>query len=205
MDTPRQHGDHTDMENVKRMTTGDGAPRLITVEEFDKMVAADVFDEDERIELVEGALVRYAPPRIAEHAYVVWHFPEAIRRRLGAAAVLWMQSPVIVSNMTVLEPDLTLLRLRDDRYRNRPGPVDVLAIVEIAVSSLSRDRSEKLGLYAEAGIPEYWVVDVFGRGIETFQQPADAAYTVARAASGSDSLAFAAFPDVVFTVEELLG
>jgi Uma2 family endonuclease len=205
MDTPRKYGDHSDMVGLKSMTTVDGAPRLITVEEFDKMIAGDVFDEDERIELVEGALVRYAPPRIAEHAYAVWHFPEAIRRRLGARAVLWMQSPVIVSNMTILEPDLTLLRLRQDRYRRRPVSADVLAVVEIAVTSLARDRSEKLRLYAEAGIPEYWIVDVFGRRIETFRQPAGAAYAVPRAVAGADSIAFEAFPDVVFSVDELLG
>jgi len=205
MDTRRQHGNHDGVGYLKSMTAIDGAPRLITVEDFDKMIAAGVFDEDERIELVEGAPVRYAAPRIAKHAYTVWHFPEAIRRRLGARAALWIQNPVIVSRMTILEPDLTVLRLRDDWYRSRPEPADVLAIVEIAVSSLVRDRSEKLRLYAQAGIPEYWVVDVFGRRIETFRRPAGAAYALPRAVAGGDAVAFEAFPDVVFTIDELLG
>lgn len=187
------------------MTTVDGAPRLLTVEEFDKMVAGDVFDEDERLELVEGAIVSYAPPQGDEHAYAVWHFPEVIRERLGGRVVLWMQNPVIVSNMTVLEPDLTLLRPREDRYRRRPGPADVLAVVEIAVSSLARDRSDKLRLYAEAGIKEYWIVDVFGRCIEVFRQPLDAEFAISRAVTGVDSIAFEVFPDDVFTVAELLG
>ncbi len=205
MDTTRQYGNHDDMVDFKSMTTVDGAPRLITVEDFDRMIAADIFDEDERIELVEGAFVSYAPPQGDEHAYAVWRFPEAIRERLGARAILRAQSPVIVSKITVLEPDLTVLRPREDRYRRRPVPADVLAVVEIGVSSLARDRSQKLGLYAESGIPEYWVVDVLGRRIETFRQPAGAAYAVPRAVAGGDSIAFEAFPDVVFSVDELLG
>ena len=193
------------MVSSKRMTTVDSAPRLITVEDFDKMIAADIFADDERVELVEGVLVSYAPPQGDEHAYAVWQFPEAIRARLGMRAILRMQSPVIVSKLSVLEPDLVLLRVREDRYHRRPLPADVHAVVEIAVSSLPRDRSEKLRLYAEAGIPEYWVVDVVGRRIETFREPAGAAYTVPHAVSGSDSIAFDAFPDVVFSVDELFG
>lgn len=194
------------MVTSKRMTTVDSAPRLITVEEFDKMIAADIFDDDERVELVEGVLVSYAPPQGAEHAYTVWRLPEAIRARLGDRVIYWMQSPVVIAPATLLEPDLAILQPRADWYRHqRPIATDVHVIVEIAISSLTRDRTEKLRLYAEAGIREYWVVDVVGRRIETFRGPAAAAYTVSRTVCGSDSVAFAAFPDVVFSVDELLG
>jgi Uma2 family endonuclease len=206
MDTPRQPGDHSDMVEVEGMTTVDGAPRLITVEEFDKMIAGDVFADGERVELVEGVLVSYAPPQGNEHAGLVWHLPEAIRARLGVRAAYWTQSPVIIAATTVLEPDLSILRMRSGGYRHqRPVAADVRAVVEIAVSSLRRDRSQKLRLYAEAGIPEYWVVDVAGLRIETFSRPAGAAYTEQRTVSGGDSVTFEAFPDVVFTADELFG
>jgi Uma2 family endonuclease len=206
MDTPRKYGDHSHMLEFKGMTTVDSAPRLITVEEFDKMIAADVFADDERVELVEGVLVSYAPPQGNEHAGLVWHLPEAIRARLGVRAVYWMQSPLIIAATTVLEPDLSILRTRCGGYRHqRPIAADVHAVVEIAVSSLTRDRSQKLRLYAEAGIPEYWVVDVAGLRIETFRRPAGAAYAEQRSVSAGDSVAFEAFPDELFTVDELFG
>jgi Uma2 family endonuclease len=206
MDTPRQPGDHSNMVDLKGMTTTDSAPRLITIEEFDKMIAADVFADDERVELVEGVLVSYAPPQGNEHAGLVWHLPEAIRARLGVRAVYWMQSPLIIAATTVLEPDLSILRTRSGGYRHqRPVAADVHAVVEIAVSSLTRDRSQKLRLYAEAGIPEYWVVDVAGLRIETFRRPDGAAYAEQRRVSAGDSVAFEAFPDVMFTVDELFG
>ena len=206
MDTPRQPGDHSTMVDTKGMTIAEPAPRLFTVDEFDKMTAADVFADDERVELVEGVLVSYAPPQGDEHAGVVWHLPEAIRARLGVRAALWLQSPLIIGPMTVLEPDLSILRTRSGGYRHqRPAAADVHAVVEIAVSSLARDRSEKLRLYAEAAIPEYWIVDVVGLRIETFRRPAGSAYSAQRTVSGGESIAFEAFPDVVFTVDELLG
>jgi Uma2 family endonuclease len=206
MDTTGQHRNHDDMVDYKSMTTADSTPRRLTVEEYDKMAEAGIFGPDERVELVEGSLVSYAPPQGENHAGVVWQFPEVMRGRLGTRVALWTQLPLIISKTTVLEPDVAILRLREGGYRHhRPVVADTYAVVEIAKSSLARDRTQKLRLYASAGIPEYWVVDVSGSQLEMYRQPSGDAYVVKQVVSGSDNVSFEAFPDVVFTVDELLG
>ena len=114
--------------------------------------------------------------------------------------------PLILCDETVLEPDLALLVERDDLYRRKlPRPADVHAVIEVALSSLKSDRTQKLEAYAAANIVEYWVVDVRNERIETYREPRGTEYASYRLALRGDSVSFAAFPDVVFTVDELLG
>jgi Uma2 family endonuclease len=185
--------------------TDDYVRRRITVEEFGKMAEAGIFDPGERVDLVEGCLVSYAPPHGPAHAGTVWGLTETLRRRLDGRAVLWAQLPVIVSETTELEPDLTLLVPRAGYRSALPRAADVLGVIEVADSSLHRDRNRKLRLYAASGIPEYWIVDVRRERIETYREPAGAEYASYRLARRGGSLAFAALPDVALSVDELLG
>ncbi|HWT07453.1 MAG TPA: Uma2 family endonuclease, partial [Xanthomonadales bacterium] len=82
---------------------------------------------------------------------------------------------------------------------------DVYAVLEVADSSLWYDRGKKLEIYAESGIPEYWIVDVAKQGIQMYAQPHGRRYGSYRLALRGASVTFAAFPDVEFAVDELLG
>jgi Uma2 family endonuclease len=180
--------------------------RRFTVDEFNRMAEAGIFAPDERIELVEGVVISYAPPQGPLHAGIVWGFPEVIRAALRDRAVLWSQLPVIISETTELEPDLAILAVREGGYRKAlPRVTDVHAVVEIADSSLSRDRTRKLQVYAVAGIAEYWVVAVRDDRVEVYREPRGAEYGSYRLALRGDTVSFAAFPDVELSVDELLG
>ncbi len=183
-----------------------GNVRRISADEYDKMAEVGIIAGDERVELVEGFLISFAPPQGQEHAGMLWGCSECLRERLRGKAAFWGQMPLILCDETVLEPDLALLVARDDLYRRKlPRPADVHAVIEVALSSLKSDRTQKLEAYAAASIVEYWVVDVRNERIEIYRDPRGTEYASYRLALRGDSVSFAAFPDVVFAVDELLG
>ena len=182
-----------------------GDVRRITADEYNAMADVGIFDADERVELIDGVLISYAPPQGPEHAGMLWSCVELIRERLHGKTAIWSQMPLVLRDDTVLEPDVALLVKKETYRRELPRAADVHAIIEVAWSSLASDRARKLRVYAEAGIVEYWVADVRKQRVEVYRNPRGAGYESYRVAQGSDSVSFAAFPDVVFSVDELLG
>lgn len=183
-----------------------GNVRRISADEYDKMAEFGILAGDERVELVEGFLVSFAPPQRHEHAGMLWHHGERLRERLRGEVICWGQMPLILCEDVVLNPDLALLVGEGDRYTRRlPRPDDVHAVIEVALSSLISDRTPKLEAYAAANVVEYWVLDVRNERIEMYRDPRGVEYASYRLALRGDSISFAAFPDVVFAVDELLG
>jgi len=179
--------------------------RPITVEDFQRMCDSGIIKSDERVELIEGELIAI-PPMNAPHASVVMRMTYVLMERLRERALVWQQMPLIVSARSEPFPDITLLRLREDFYRPRlPDLDDHFAIVEVSDTMLAYDRGAKLHMYAKAGITDYWVVDVNGEKIEICRDPHELGYGSRTVSTKGGSVAFAAFPDVVFTVDELLG
>jgi Uma2 family endonuclease len=178
--------------------------RAITVSEFQQMWETGILKPDERIELIDGDLVMI-PPMNAPHASIVARVTDVLQR-LRQRALIWAQLPLVTSERSQPLPDVTLLRLRDDYYRERlPAPADHFAVIEISDTMLRYDRGVKLQMYAKTGIADYWIIDVNGRTIEICREPHDLGYGSRTMHVKGDSVAFAAFPDVVFTVDELLG
>jgi Uma2 family endonuclease len=182
------------------------ARRPITVDEFDRLVNTGFFGPDERVDLIEGVLVSHAPPHNPPHAGTTACLTRFLGERLGRRVVLWIQLPVVLSDRTELEPDIALLVDSGHFYKEKlPGVVDVHAVIEVADSSLWYDRGKKLRVYASAGIAEYWIVDVAKQRLHVYAEPRGRRYAAQRLAHRGDTVSFRAFPDVVFTVDELLG
>jgi Uma2 family endonuclease len=179
--------------------------RPITVADFKKMCESGILKPDERVELVDGELI--ALPRMnAPHASIVARVTSVLMRRLGEATLVWAQLPLVVSEFSQPQPNVTLLRLRDDYYSSRlPEPDDQFALIEVSDSMLPYDRGAKLRIYAKAGIADYWIIDVNGGTIEICREPHELGYGSRTVVTKGSSVAFAVFPDVVFTVDELLG
>lgn len=168
-------------------------------EEYERLVDLGCF-ADERVELLYGTIVRMSPAN-DPHAYAVEQLslaliPLAIEKR----ARVRIQSPMAASEVSEPEPDVLVTAL-DDRPGRHPGGARL--VVEVAESSLRIDRGVKASLYAEAGVPEYWVVNLPGRCVEVFTQPSAGAYTERRQADVGESLRPLAFPDVVVSVAAL--
>jgi Uma2 family endonuclease len=151
------------------------AKRRITADEYERMGAAGIFHPDDHLELIEGEIVEMSPigPR---HAGAVAYLSKLLNRLFPDLIVI-VQSPVRLHDLSELEPDLALLRWRDDFYRSaHPTPADVLLIIEVADTTVETDRKVKIPLYARAGVPEVWLVNIPGERIEVYSGPAGKTY-----------------------------
>lgn len=176
-----------------------------TVDEYHRMGQAGVFHEDDRVELIRGRIVEMTPIG-PEHAGCVDYLAHVLGQGLASRAMVRVQNPVILDRHVEPQPDLALLRPRPDFYRDaHPGPADILLIVEVADSSLQYEREEKLPLYAEAGIPEVWLVNLAGEVIESYREPRGGRYQAARVISRGQDVVPLAFPDLSLQVDDILG
>ena len=181
------------------------ARRRFTVEEYHEMARAGVLTEDDRVELLAGEIVHMSPIGSRHAACVDW-LNKVLGREIGDLAILRVQNPVRLSPYSEPEPDVALLKPRADFYaRSHPGPEDVLLIIEVAETSVEIDREVKLPLYAEAGIPEVWIVDLQTQNVEVYRQPVERTYSVTETYTPADRLSSQAFPDASIALEELLG
>ena len=187
------------------MLDSDTIHRPLTVAEFNKMVEVGIIAPDERVELVDGELIAM-PPMGPPHASIVGRMIHVLLDRLGTVASIRPQLPAVASQWSQPQPDVALVRRRDDFYRSKhPAPEDIFAVVEVSDSMLAFDRGPKRRMYAKAGIVEYWIVDVPAMTIEAYRDPHDIGYGAPLVAARGERVSFAAFPEVAFAVEELIG
>ena len=172
--------------------------RRFTVDELYIMDEAGIFD-DERIELLDGEIF-IMPPIGDPHADGTDRLGSYLIYRLYGRARVRVQGHVRLNDYSLPQPDIAVLRLRDDYHRAAPTPADVLLLIEVADSSLESDREAKLPRYAAAGIPEVWIVNLRAREVETYADPVDAVYRNRRAVTANGRVSPKAFPDVVLTV-----
>ncbi|MFL6256234.1 MAG: Uma2 family endonuclease [Pyrinomonadaceae bacterium] len=161
--------------------------RSFTVAEYERMGQSGIFSEDDRVELVCGEIIAM-PPIGERHAASVGCLTQLITLRLRRSAIVWVQNPVQLDDHTQPQPDIAVLKPRDDFYRHRrPGPEDILLIIEVSDTTLEYDMKVKVPLYARAGIPETWLVNLRGGRIKTYADPAKGAYqTIASYARGEE-------------------
>jgi Uma2 family endonuclease len=178
--------------------------RLWTVEEYYAMADAGILGEDDRVELICGEIVIISPIGV-RHAACVNRLTRLFVKRLGGKSTVSVQNPIVIYPDSEPQPDLVLLNFRDDDYATRaPTAADVLLLIEIADTTVAYDRKLKLGLYAAAGIPEYWIVNLVDNTIEVHRQPEGDRYAQRAVKYQADDLSPSAFPDESFRVAELI-
>lgn len=177
--------------------------RRFTAMEFERMAEAGIFGPEERVELIDGEILEMSPIGPG-HGSCVTNATKKLILGVGDRAVVWIASSAHMALHSMPQPDLALLQPRSYWTAN-PRARDVMLIVEVADSSLRFDRTRKLRLYAEAGIPEYWVASVAGEWIEVCRSPQGSAYRDVRRAQRTETIAPLAFPDVVIPLAEIFG
>jgi len=179
--------------------------RRFTTAEYHAMAEAGVLAEDERVELIAGEIVRMTPIG-SQHAGCVKGLNRRLSRVLGDRATIAVQDPIVLDDASEPEPDVAVLRFREDDYRSlHPKSGDVLFLIEVADTSVDYDRNVKLPLYAQAGIPEAWLVRLPGACIEIHRSPAATGYQEMRTLHPGDRVSPLAFPDLELTVAAILG
>lgn len=142
--------------------------RRWTRAEYDRLVALGAF-ERERIELIGGHLL-VAEPQSAYYAGAIRRADYALRAVLPAGWVVSVQSPVSLGDDSEPEPDLAVLAGRPEDYLGNHPSTPVL-VIEVSESSLRFDQRRKGSLYARAGIPDYWIVNLVERVLEVYRDP----------------------------------
>ena len=178
--------------------------RRFTPAEFLALAEVGILTSSDRVELLEGVIIEMAP--IGDpHAGTVDIYTEMLPSRVDRRALLRVQGPLALDELSRLYPDLMLLRRREDYYRlSPPTPEDVLLLIEVADSSVEYDRNEKLSRYANAGIPEVWITVLPERIIEVHTEPSGGRYTHTRIFAPGDTITPGCFPDIALPVGEIL-
>jgi Uma2 family endonuclease len=147
-----------------------------TTDQYERMVRDGTIAEDDPVELLDGIVVRKMPkgPR---HDASSARCRRQIEPALQPGWHLRLEGSVRIPDYNEPEPDLCVVRGDSDDYTDHyPDPDDVALIVEVAESSLSRDRGEKRDNYGRAGIPVYWIVDLVNRRLEVYAGPTGGVY-----------------------------
>jgi Uma2 family endonuclease len=142
----------------------------LSVHQYHAMIQAGILTDDDPVELLEGVLVQKMPKNPA-HMTAKRLLVKALERILPPGWIVDSEAPVTTSDSEP-EPDIAAVRGTERDFTSRhPGAKDTALIVEIADSSLSRDRGRKKRLYARAGVREYWIVNLIDRQIEAYSEP----------------------------------
>jgi Uma2 family endonuclease len=180
-------------------------PHRFTVEDFERMVEAGILTKEDRVELIQGQVVEMSPIG-KRHASAVNRATRVFIQRCGDRAIVSVQGPVQLVGTSQVQPDIALLRPREDFYRDQyPQVADVLLIVEFADSSLLTDRNLKLPAYAAAGVKEVWLVNLLNDTIEIYRDPAGGRYATSDVVGLRQRIAPLALSDLELRAEELLG
>jgi Uma2 family endonuclease len=192
------------MATVERLDLEKRPP--LTVDEFYALAEEEGWDEDDRFELLDGEVVWMSPVNTPHVACVIRLNHVLLRRYSEDRALLSVQNPLQLGEFDLPQPDVTLLKPRDDFYAGgTPTPRDVLLLVEVADSSLRSDLGRKARIYAAAGVVEYWVVDLKDRALYVHCEPRGANYSTRTVHGPADQVHAAFAPEVTFSVGELIG
>ncbi len=178
--------------------------RLFTEAEYDRTGEMSVFVPDARTELIEGEI--FTMPAIGyRHAAQVMLLTELLGRHFGKTAAISSQNPLHLSKHSEPEPDVMVLQRRPDRYlTGLPTAADVLLLVEVSDTTLLFDRKQKLPLYARAGIPEVWIVNLVNNSLEVCTEPTGGTYRTRRVAQRGETVGLIALPGITFAVDAIL-
>lgn len=181
------------------------AKHWITVDEYERMGEAGIFHPDARLELLEGEIYQMAPIG-SRHAACVKFLSALLNRLFNGKLLVSVQDPIRLNDLSEPQPDVALLRWRDDFYRSaHPTPEDVLLVIEVADSTVETDRSYKVPLYARAGIAEAWLVNLPEERIELLAEPAGGAYQINRIFSRGEEVQSHGAADLRVGVSDVLG
>ena len=180
-------------------------PGPFTLDLYHRLGELGILDEDDRVELLDGQIVEMTPIGGAHSACVI-RLNDLLARRVRRDTTVSVQNPVILADRWEPQPDLAVLR-RSGGLSGAwlPHAQDVLLLIEVADTSMERDRHVKIPLYAAAGIAEAWIVDLPGDRIEVHRGPGPNGYHDVRLATRGETITPINLPGIDINVDDVLG
>lgn len=180
------------------------ARRRFTVDEYYQMARTGILGEDDRVELIEGEIIEMVPIG-TRHAACVRRLDRIFSSKIGDQVLVDTQNPLRLGQNSEPQPDLMLLKPRDDYYASfHPRAEDVLLLVEVADTSVPYDREVKVNLYAKSGVNEVWLVNLQAQQVITCRLPSPSGYTEVKEYGRSDHISPLAFPGLNIPVQDIL-
>jgi hypothetical protein len=190
---------------MDQMETETVTKKLFTVDEFVHLYDAGILPEERRFELIHGEIFEM-PPAGPPHIGAVNRLTMLFAVRLGHSVVVSVQNGILIDRVSMPQPDLVVLKPRSDFYSDSHAkPEDILWIVELAHTTQRHDVKIKAPLYAEAGIAEYWIVDIKKHVLEVRTVPQPTGYAHVQLYRAGDSITLQKRPKVTFLVDDILG
>jgi Uma2 family endonuclease len=148
----------------------------ITVDEYERIIAAGALEDPAGVELIDGELVDKMG-KTAEHGYASKQTLKALEGRLPKGWASRKEEPVRIPDYDEPEPDVAIVRGSDTNYEHRiPTAADVALLVEVSGSTLNQDRGKKSTAYARSRIPVYWIINLIDRQVEVYSRPGETGY-----------------------------
>lgn len=177
-------------------------PYRFSVEEYDRLGDVGFFQADDRVELLDGEIFIMSPIGLRHMLATTWIAEWFSDRRNGRYAVS-SSNPVQLHDHSEPQPDIALVpRVR--QLRRKYPPEDLFLLVEVSDSSLGFDRTRKLKAYAQAGVREYWIVNLDEDVVEVFREAKGEKYAVALRFALGESVAPLAFEDIQVPVADII-
>ena len=181
----------------------DFSPHLLRVEDYDKMIEHGIFDEDEKLELWDGIIVKMSPKGI-KHRNATTKTTDYFYEFLREKALIQVQDPIRLNDYSEPEPDVVLAVSPLAKYASsHPTPEDIYLLVEVAESSIEIDR-KKAVKYARNGIIQYLILNLNTNELEDYREPSADGYRSKKTYGENESFNLVAFPDVEIKVGDLL-
>jgi len=173
--------------------------------DYHQMAQVGILKPRARVELIDGEIVEMSPIG-RRHKASMDRVNDIFAPALKGVAIVRVQSSIVLDDYVEPEPDVVLLRFREDFYADSDEtPDDILLVVEIADSSEAYDRQTKAQLYARHRIPELWVASLNRKEVFVYRDPTPDGYATTRVARRGETISPLAFPNLVVAVDAILG
>jgi Uma2 family endonuclease len=178
--------------------------KKFTADEVHRMMEAGILPEESGWELINGEIIHRMTIG-SKDAGTVKRINLILTRLLGDRFIIGIQDPIRISERNEPEPAVTVLRKRDDFYtESHPTPADVLLLIEVSVSTVEFDRETKREIYAEAGIGEFWLVNLENNTIEVYSNPKGGSYFEMKIYERGDTIYSKHIADLKLRVSDII-
>ena len=192
------------LERTIPNTTARGVKtRLITVAEYDRMIEAGIYTENDRLELLNGRIIQIMP-KGKRHASTNDKIARFFYRVFDEKIIIRNQNPIILDDFSEPEPDIVLANWSENEYvENHPTPKDILLVMEISDTTLAYDRDDKARAYSRNGIAQYLLLNLQNETVEDYRSPEADGYGSKQTYRSGEAFNLVAFPEIEIKVDDL--
>ena len=195
----------TTVAEIEKVNVPSIARKRFRADEVHKMTEIGILPEASGWELIDGYLIDKMSIG-SKHASTVKRLNRKLSLIVEDKAIISVQDPIHINEYNEPEPDIALLKPHEDFYaESHPRPNEVLLLIEVSDSTVEYDREIKKTLYAEAGIAEFWLVNLKENTVERYSSPKNGSYRLAEILEPGETIKAGTIENLELKITEILG